>query len=66
MFTGVLLLGFLGVSLSNSLTMSTMQSIAKDMLERDKDPYRFGRNPHILHPVVDTSDSSNSNCSEEE
>lgn len=66
MFTGVLLLGFLGVSLSNSLTMSTMQSIAKDMLERDKDPYRFGRNSHILHTVIDKSDSSKSDYFKEE
>ena len=66
MFTGAVLLGFLGVSLSNSLTMSTMQSIARDMLERDKDPYRFGRNSHILHTVIDKSDSSKSDYSEEE
>ena len=57
MMTGVALLGFLGWSLSNSLTMGTMQSIAKEMLDRDKDPYRFTRQSHILHTVEDKSNS---------
>lgn len=57
MLTGIALLGFLGFSLSNSLTMSTMQSIAKEMLDRDKDPYRFTRQSHILHIVEDKSNS---------
>lgn len=38
MTTGVVLLGFLGWSLSNSLNMSTRRKISEDMLDRDKDP----------------------------
>ena len=56
MLEGIALLGILGFSLANSLGMSTRQQIAKDMMDRDKDPYRFARNSHILHPVVDNSD----------
>lgn len=56
MLEGIAILGFLGFSLANSLGMSTRQMIAKDMMDRDKDPYRFTRNSHILHPVVDNSD----------
>lgn len=58
--------GLLALSASSSLAMDTRRMIAEDMMKRDKDPYRFGRNSHILHTVVDKSDSSNSNCSEEE
>lgn len=58
--------GLLVFSVSNSLAMDTRRTIAENMMERDKDPYRFGRNSHILHTVVDKSDSSESNCSEEE
>ena len=56
MLEGIAILGFLGFSLANSLGMSTRQMIAKDMMDRDKDPYRFARNSHILHPVVDNSE----------
>ena len=58
--------GLLAFSVSNSLAMDTRRTIAENMMERDKDPYRFGRNSHILHTVVDKSNSSKSNCSEEE
>lgn len=58
MLEGIAILGFLGFSLANSLGMSTRQQIAKDMLDRDKDPYRFAKNNHILHPVVDRSNST--------
>lgn len=57
MMTGVVLLGFLGWSLSNSLNMSTRRKISEDMLDRDKDPYRFTRQYHILHTVEDKSNS---------
>lgn len=57
MTTGVVLLGFLGWSLSNSLTMSTRRKIAEDMMDRDKDPYRFTKQSHILHTVEDKSNS---------
>ena len=57
MMTGVVLLGFLGWSLSNSLIMSTRRKISEDMLDRDKDPYRFTRQSHILHTVEDKSNS---------
>lgn len=57
MMTGVVLLGFLGFSLSNSLTMSTRRKIAEDMMDRDKDPYRFTKQSHILHTVEDKSNS---------
>lgn len=57
MMTGVVLLGFLGWSLSNSLNMSTRRKISEDMLDRDKDPYRFTRQSHILHTVEDKSNS---------
>lgn len=52
------LLGLLSFSLANSLAMDTRRQIAKDMLDRDKDPYRFAKNSHILHPVVDRSNST--------
>ena len=58
--------GLLALSASSSLAMDTRRMIAEDMMKRDKDPYRFGRNSHILHTVVDKSDSSESNCSNEE
>ena len=58
MLEGIVILGFLGFSLANSLGMSTRRKIAEDMLDRDKDPYRFARNSHILHPVVDRSNST--------
>lgn len=58
--------GLLALSASSSLAMDTRRMIAEDMMKRDKDPYRFGRNSHILHTVIDKSDSSESNCSEEE
>lgn len=58
--------GILALSASSSLAMDTRRMIAEDMMKRDKDPYRFCKNSHILHTVVDNSDSSKSNCSEEE
>ena len=58
--------GLLALSASSSLAMDTRRTIAEDMMKRDKDPYRFCRNSHILHIVEDNSDSSKSNCSEEE
>ena len=58
MLEGIAVLGFLGFSLANSLGMSTRRKIAEDMMDIDKDPYRFARNSHILHPVVDNSDYS--------
>lgn len=58
--------GLLALSASSSLAMDTRRMIAEDMIKRDKDPYRFCRNSHILHTVIDKSDSSKSDYSEEE
>ena len=58
--------GLLALSTSSSFAMDTRRMIAEDMMKRDKEPYRLGRNSHILHTVVDKSDSSESNCSNEE